>query len=189
MFIINKIYIIKRFVFILVFIPLIGFSQTIVNGDSLLNYFNGILNEFRASNGVGPIEVDGSLKDFTDNWSKKMSSMGVVSHGSGDNVFQRRAIDYFPPGTFCGENCTQINTPKVNTDINIVSPIKNSEPYVKKAYSGKITQYELAYLAFLNFYNSPPHNAFLLNKDTKYFYISCSRGTDNMTYICYVARS
>ena len=187
---INKIYIIKRFVFILVFIPLIGFSQTIVNNNSLLNYFNGILNEFRASNGVGPIEVDGSLKGFTDNWSKHMSLTDEVNHGSGDIAFQRRIIDCkcFAPSTFCAENCTLLYTPDVNSNSDITYSVPNVEPYVKKAFSGKITQYELAYFAFLNFYNSPPHRGTLLNKDTKYFYISGSRN-QGKTYICYVARS
>jgi len=180
----------KRLILILLLTPSLGFSQTIVNNDSLLYYFEYISNNYRKSHGLNPLEVDGSLKGFTDNWSKQMSLTGVVGHGSGNNGFQRRieTCGCFPPGTFCAENCTEVYSPDVNTNLDVYCPIDNIRPYVKKAFSGKITQYELAYLAFLNFYNSPPHRATLLNKDTKYFYVSSTRGK-GMTYICYVARS
>jgi uncharacterized protein YkwD len=180
----------KRFILILAFTPLMGFSQTIVNNDSLLYYFEYISNNYRKSHGLNPLGVDGTLKGFTDNWSKQMSLNGVVGHGSGDNGFQRRieTCGCFPPATFCAENCTEVYSPDVNTNLDVYCPIDNIRPYVKKAFSGKITQYELAYLAFLNFYNSPPHRATLLNKDTKYFYVSSTRGR-GMTYICYISRS
>ncbi len=179
----------KQLTLILLLTPVFGFSQTVVNNDSLLHCFKYILNNYRVSQGVAPIEVDGTLKGFTDNWSKQMSLTGVVGHGSGDNAFQKRIIDCncFPPATFCLENCTEIYTPDINTNKPISCPVKNIEPYVKKAFSGKITQYELAYFAFLNFKNSPPHNAGMLSKETKYFYISGTRNK-GVTYISYVAR-
>lgn len=180
----------KRLILILLLVPSLGFSQTIVNNDSLLYYFNVILNEFRASNGIGPIQVDGSLKGFTYNWSKQMALVNEVSHGSGENGFLKRieTCGCFPPATFCAENCTEIFTPDTKISDNISCPIKNIEPYIKKSYSGKITQYELAYFTFLNFYNSPPHRSTLLNKDTKYFHISGSR-SHGKTFISYIARN
>lgn len=179
----------RRLILILLLFPMVGFSQTVLNNDSLLYYFTHILNEYRSSQGLLPLEVDLSIKGFTDNWSNQMASINVVSHGSGENIFQKRvySCNCFPGGKFLGENCTNITTPDVTTtNTNIVSPIKNIEPYMKKSYLGTITQYELAHFVFLNFKNSPPHNAFLLNKDVKRFYISGSRGKD-WTYICYVA--
>lgn len=180
----------KRLIVILTFIPFVGFSQTVVNNDSLLYHFKNIINNYRKSYGLSPLEVDSVLKTFTVNWSKQMSSTKTVTHGGGENSFQRRieTCGCFPPATFCLENCTEIFTPDVNTNNPVSCPIKNIEPYVKKSYSGNITQYELAYFAFLNFKNSPPHNAAMLNKDTKYFHIYGSRNKGT-TYIAYVARS
>ena len=180
----------KGLIVFLLLTPSLGFSQTVVNNDSLLHCFKYILNNYRVSYGLPPLEVDGVMKVFTDNWSKQMSLTGVVGHGSGDNSFQRRieTCSCLPPATFCLENCTEIFTPDTKISDNISCPIKNIEPYIKKSYSGKITQYELAYFAFLNFKNSPPHNAGMLNKDTKYFYISGSRN-NGVTYIAYIGRS
>ena len=180
----------KRLILILLLTPSLGFSQTVVNNDSLLYHFKHILNNYRKSYGLSPLEVDGVLKSFTDNWSKQMSLTNVVGHGSGDNSFQRRieTCGCLPPATFCVENCTEIYTPDVNTNDPVSCPVKNIEPYIKKAFSGNISQYQLAYFAFLNFKNSPSHNAVMLNKDTKYFYISGSR-KNGLTYIAYIGRS
>lgn len=180
----------KRLILIFAFIPFLGFSQNTVNNDSLLYYFKYILNNYRVSQGVLPIEVDGTLKGFTDNWSKQMSITNVVGHGSGDNSFQRRIDDCncFPAASFCAENCTVLYTPDRFTDETVTCELKNIEPLIQKSFAGKITQYELAYFAFLNFYNSPPHRGTLLNKDTKYFFISSTR-RNGMTYISYIARS
>jgi uncharacterized protein YkwD len=179
----------KSLVIILFSTPSLGFSQTVVNNDSLLYHFKNILNNYRKSYGILPLEVDSVLKTFTVNWSKHMSLTGIVGHGSGENSFQKRieTCGCFPPATFCLENCTEIYTPDVNTKDPVSCPIKNIEPYIKKAYSGKITQYELAYFAFLNFKNSSPHNAAMLSKDTKYFHIYGSRN-NGTTFISYVAR-
>lgn len=180
----------KRLILLLVFIPSVGFSQTFVNNDSLVYYFKYILNNYRVSHGLQPVEIDGTLKGFTDNWSKQMSITGIVGHGSGNNAFQQRISDCkcFQPETYCGENCTEIYTPSVSVNSDVSCTIKNIEPYIKKSFSGKITQYELAYFVFLNFKNSPPHNAFLLDKNVKYFFISGTRGNEK-TYVSYIARS
>lgn len=183
----------KRLIFILLLTPSIGFSQTILNNDSLLYNFTYILNNYRVSQGLQPLEVDLLMKDFTDNWSKQMASTGLVGHGSGNNSFEQRVKNYskFPVGKAVGENCCNIHTPDFNTNDLVVCDTKDKEiePYVKKSYSGNITQYELAYFTFLNFKLSPLHNAYMLKKDVKYYYISGHRGKGGWTYISYVART
>ena len=187
----RKNYTMKRLIFILLLIPSVGFSQTTLNNDSLLYHFTHILNNYRTSHGLQPLMVDLSIKDFTDNWSKKMASTGLVGHGDKDISWEQRVRGYtkFPIGRIVSENCTNIHTPDFNTNDSVVCSFKDKEiePYVKKSYSGKITQYELAYFAFLNFKRSPPHHAFMLKKDVKYFYISGYRGKGGWTYISYVA--
>jgi len=180
----------KRLILILLLIPSLGFSQTVVNNDSLLYHFKKIINNYRKSYGLSPLEVDGVLKSFTDDWSKQMAATKLVGHGGGDNVFQKRILDCncFPPATFCAENCTDIYTPVVNFESKINCPIRDLIPYIEKSVSGNITQYELAYYIFLSWKNSPPHNQTMLSKDTKYFYVSGAKRGD-FTYLCYVARS
>ncbi len=179
-----------RLKFVILFFPFIGYTQTVVNNDSLLFYFNNILNSYRISYRLKSIQIDTTLKVFTDSWSGQMAKSSVVGHGSGKNEFSKRVALFtnsFKNATFYGENCTSLITPDINTtDINILIR-KEIDLYIKKSYAGEITQYELAYFAFLNFKNSPPHNQFLLSKDVKYFYISCAR-SKGMTYVCYVAK-
>lgn len=179
-----------RLKFVIFFFPFIGFTQTVVKNDSLLFHFNNILNLHRISHRLNPIQIDTTLKIFTDSWSGQMAKSGIVGHGTGKNEFLKRVAlfsDCFQNATFYGENCTSLITPDFNTtDINIYIR-KEIDLYIKKSYTGEITQYELAYFAFLNFKNSPPHNQFLLSKDVKYFYISCAR-SKGMTYVCYVAK-
>lgn len=187
----------KKILIIFLFIPIIGSTQTVVNGDSFLLNFKKIINNYRWLNGLEPVEIDTNLKNFTDYWSKEMGKVDSVHHGTGKNSTLNRVIryDYIKENTYFVENCTSIITPSINKvkKCKMVHPDGSPwteydilKPYIEDSYSGKISQYNLALYCFLLWKMSPPHKMGMLNKDAKRFYISTYRKGD-LTYVSYIA--
>jgi uncharacterized protein YkwD len=187
----------KKLLIIFLFIPIFGSAQTIVNKDLFLLNFKKIINNYRWLNGLEPLEIDINLKNFTDYWSKEMSKVDSVCHGTGKNSTLNRVnrYDYIKENTYFVENCTVMITPSINKvkKCKMVhpdgSPWREYDiliPYIEDSYSGKITQYNLALYCFLLWKISPPHKRGMLNKDAKHFYVSTYRKGD-LTYVSYIS--
>jgi uncharacterized protein YkwD len=180
----------KKLVLLLLLVPMTVSSQTNVNNDSLLFYFKKIVNQYRFSNGVKPLSVDTILMVHTGYWAKKMAKDDKIWHGSGQDAFQQRIMDCncFPAGIVCAENCTELYTPDAPLETEVNCNIPGLNYYMKKSFSGDITQYELAMYAFLLWKSSPGHNATMLNPEMKFFHIYGEK-KNGKTYLCYVTRS
>lgn len=174
---------------ILFFIPTFGFSQSLVNQDSLLFHFTHIINDYRVRNGLKELEVDPNMKVLTDYWSKRMGEMGKVGHGEGKESFQSRISSEksIPPSFIMLENCTELMTPDkpIKTSVKTYPELK---PYIDGSYQGILNQYDYAMYGFLMWKNSPPHNKGMLDPDTNYFYLSSYR-KNGRTYLCYISRN
>lgn len=143
-----------------------------VNQDSLIFYFSQFLNDYRTSNGLEPVKVEESLKDFSYQWSAEMARRMDVTHGENETSLKNRIrlnlTTLIPPQHYIGENCTRI--------------------WFNKRQKG-LTQKDLALRPFQNFQYSPPHNELLLDSRIKYFYITNVHGKDGKTYMEFISTS
>lgn len=161
------------------------YGQNRVNNDSVLYFFQLLVNDYRTINGLKPLSIDKKIKPFTDNWAKHMSKVNMVYHGVDTNSFSHRAKNFFPKDIYCVENCCTITTPLKPTDAFINCPIKELIPLLEKTYNGTATQFDYAHFAFILWKNSPDHNEALLDPNIVKFYLSSSPSKD-LTYIEFV---
>lgn len=160
-------------------------AQNRVNNDSVLYYFQIILNDYRMTNGIHPLIIDKEIKPFTDDWANYMSKNNVVHHGTDTNSFPNRVKRYFPKEIYCVENCCTIITPIKLDDGYINCPIRELIPLIRKSYDGTATQFDYAYFAFVLWKTSPNHNSALLDQNIVKFYLSSSPSGD-LTYMEFV---
>jgi uncharacterized protein YkwD len=177
-----------RLLFLLIifsFSPRLSYGQNVVNNDSVLYYFNFMLNEYRMINGLKPLVIDTKIKPFSESWANHMSSNNMVYHGNDDNSFPNRVKSYFPATIYCVENCCSITTPKTKEDGYVSCSIKELIPLIRKTYDGTANQFDYAYFAFILWKSSPTHNDALLDPNIKKFYLSSSPSKD-LTYMEFV---
>lgn len=158
--------------------PFTLLSQNRVNGDSLVIYFDVLINKYRIDNGLNPIKVNYDLKNFTDEWSSHLSEVNRVYHGDGDLSFTNRVNNYpfIPSFTKCMENCTQAFLPSSPTpeDEEIISDQTQLLPYIEKIMKWNYTQKDFATYIMVAWKNSPSHNRSLLDPDINYYFVSSS---------------
>jgi uncharacterized protein YkwD len=179
----------KKLVLSLLLVPVNLLSQVPVNGDSLVVYFGKLINEYRLDNKLVPIKIDVNLKGFTESWSLYQSKVGSVSHGDGDNSFQKRVELYpnIPSNKRCLENCAMAYTPvtPISKNTNIQSSQTELLPYIDKMMRGKQTQMDYAIYALIIWKNSPEHNSAMLDPEIKTYYVSASTN-NGRTYFSFI---
>lgn len=169
----------KKIIFFLCSFLLVGFKLPNNNDAPIIFHFEQILNEYRYSNGLNPVKIDHSMKEFTDFRSKNL--LTDYSH----NGFDRNIRSYISSFTTGGENIAMvINAPKNNkpywsSDIEEVGKILN------KMSMGTSTNYDVAMYCFLLWKNSKSHNELLLNNKVKRFYLSYEK-SKTFYYFCFV---
>ena len=151
----------KKIIFFLCLFLLVSFKSPNNNDVSIIVHFEKILNEYRYSNGLNPVKIDHSMKEFTD---------------------LRSYISNFTDG---GENIAMVinapndNKPYWSSDIEEVGKILN------KMAMGTSTNYDVAMYCFLLWKNSKSHNDLLLNNNVKRFYLSYEK-SKTFYYFCFI---
>lgn len=96
----------KKITFVLCLFLLTSFKSPGNNDVPLIVHFEQILNEYRVSNGLNPVKIDHSMKEFTDLRSKNLVT--DFSH----NGFTENIDSYISGFTFGGENISKIYIPE-----------------------------------------------------------------------------
>jgi uncharacterized protein YkwD len=169
----------KKIIFFLFSFLLVGFKGPNNNDVSIIVHFEQILNEYRVSNGLNPVKIDHSMKEFTDLRSKSLVT--DYSH----NGFNKNLRSYISNFTNGGENIAMVinalndNKPYWSSDIEEVGKILN------KMAMGTSTNYDVAMYCFLLWKNSKSHNDLLLNNKVKRFYLSYEK-SKTFYYFCFI---
>jgi uncharacterized protein YkwD len=170
----------KKFVIIGLLFLLFGFKNPNNNDTQIIIHFEQILNEYRHSNGLNPIKIDHSMKEFTDLRSKEL--LTDFSH----NGFTENIDSYISGFTCGGENIAKISIPKKDDLENWFSNMKEIQEIFNKMSSGTTTDYDIAKYCFLVWKRSESHNEQLLDKKIKRFYLSYQK-IENDYYFCFIA--
>lgn len=170
----------KKIIFILFLFLLTGFKNPNNNDGPIIIHFEQILNEYRISNGLNPIKIDPSMKEFTDLRSKNL--LTYFSH----NGFTENIHSYISGFTYGGENIAKIFIPEKNDSKNWFSNMKEIQEIFNKMFSGTTTNYDIAKYCFLVWKRSESHNEQLLDEKVKRFYLSYQK-TENHYYFCFIA--
>lgn len=169
----------KKIIFFLCLFLLVSFKSPNNNDVSIIVHFEHILNEYRVSNGLNPVKIDHSMKEFTDLRSKSL----VIDYSH--NGFNKNLRSYISNFTDGGENIAMVinapndNKPYWSSDIEEVGKILN------KMAMGTSTNYDVAMYCFLLWKNSKSHNDLLLNNKVKRFYLSYEK-SKTFYYFCFV---
>ena len=169
----------KKIIFFLCLFLLVSFKSPNNNDVSIIVHFEHILNEYRVSNGLNPVKIDHSMKEFTDLRSKSLVT--DYSH----NGFNKNLRSYISNFTDGGENIAMVinalndNKPYWSSDIEEVGKILN------KMAMGTSTNYDVAMYCFLLWKNSKSHNDLLLNNKVKRFYLSYEK-SKTFYYFCFI---
>jgi uncharacterized protein YkwD len=169
----------KKIIFFLCLFLLVSFKSPNNNDVSIIVHFEHILNEYRVSNGLNPVKIDHSMKEFTDLRSKSL----VIDYSH--NGFNKNLRSYISNFTDGGENIAMVinapndNKPYWSSDIEEVGKILN------KMAMGTSTNYDVAMYCFLLWKNSKSHNDLLLNYKVKRFYLSYEK-SKTFYYFCFV---
>jgi uncharacterized protein YkwD len=169
----------KKIIFFLCLFLLVSFKSPNNNDVSIIVHFEQILNEYRYSNGLNPVKIDHSMKEFTDLRSKSLVT--DYSH----NGFNKNLRSYISNFTDGGENIAMVinalndNKPYWSSDIEEVGKILN------KMAMGTSTNYDVAMYCFLLWKNSKSHNDLLLNNKVKRFYLSYEK-SKTFYYFCFI---
>lgn len=179
----------KRTLISILLLPITLLGQVAVNDDSLIYYFNDIINRYRMDNDLSPIEINDNLKNFTEEWSNYQSVIDEVTHGSGDMSFTKRVERYslIPSNSTCLENCGDAFTPSIPMDdedeVSCSREVLN--PYLNKMMKWKCTQKEYAEYIFLLWKSSPPHNSAMLDPRIHTYFVSSSANNEK-TYFSFI---
>jgi uncharacterized protein YkwD len=165
---------------IFLFIPFIfGLQTPNFEEKPIIVHFEQILNEYRVSNGLNPVKIDYSIKEFTDLRSKSLAS--DYSH----NGFNKNLRSYITNFTVGGENIAMlINAPNDNKPY-WSSYIEDVGKILNKMSMGTSTNYDVAMYCFLLWKNSKSHNELLLNNKVKRFYLSYEK-SKTFYYFCFI---
>jgi uncharacterized protein YkwD len=169
----------KKIIFFLCLFLLVSFKSPNNNDVPIIVHFEQILNEYRYSNGLNPVKIDHSMKEFTDLRSKSLVT--DYSH----NGFNKNLRSYISNFTDGGENIAMVinalndNKPYWSSDIEEVGKILN------KMAMGTSTNYDVAMYCFLLWKNSKSHNDLLLNNKVKRFYLSYEK-SKTFYYFCFI---
>lgn len=170
----------KKIIFIMFLFLLTGFETPNNNDGPIIIHFEQVLNEYRISNGLNPVKIDHSMKEFTDLRSKNL--LTDFSH----NGFTENIHSYISGFTYGGENIAKIFIPEKNDSKNWFSNMKEIQEIFNKMSSGTTTNYDIAKYCFLAWKRSESHNEQLLDEKIKRFYLSYQK-TENHYYFCFIA--
>lgn len=139
------------------------------NKDSVVYYFEQLLNQDRSSLNLNKLELDTSLSKMEDYWVESILDSCVNSwnnfyavsphmfvfdlHGSGDNDFRKRCSKYLGSKFGLSENMGTL---------------------IQRDGEGKISDRELANLFFNNWKSSPHHYDNMKNKNGNKYYLTFS---------------
>jgi len=169
----------KKIVILLFSVLLFGFKNP--NNDApIIIHFEQILNEYRHSNGLNPIVIDGSIKEFADHRSKSLVT--DYSH----NGFNENIHSYISDFTYGGENIVKIYIPKKDIVGGWISDVKEIDEILNKMTLRTSTDYDVAKYCFLSWKHSESHNELLLDKKIKRFYLSYQK-TESHYYFSFIA--
>lgn len=170
----------KKIIFILFLFLLTGFKTPNDNDTPIIIHFEQILNKYRVSNGLNPVKIDQSMKEFTDLRSKDL--LTDFSHKG----FDENILSYISNFTFAGENCAKVVIHTNYGEARLSSSIKEIEEILSKMVMGTLTNSDVARYCFLIWKHSKYHNELLLNEKIKRFYLSYQK-TENHYYFCFIA--
>ena len=170
----------KKIIFFLCLFLLASFKSPNNNDVSIIVHFEQILNEYRVSNGLNPIEIDHSMKVFADSRSKSL--MTDYSH----NGFNETIHSYISNFTYGGENIVKIYIPKKDVIGGWMSDVKEIDEILNKMTLRTSTDYDVAKYCFLSWKHSESHNELLLDKKVKRFYLSYQK-TESHYYFSFTA--
>lgn len=169
----------KKIILILFLFLLTGFKTPNNNDGPIIIHFEQILNEYRVSNGLNPVKIDQSMKEFTDLRSKDL--LTDFSHKG----FDENILSYISNFTFAGENCAKVVIHRNYGEARLSSSIKEIEEILSKMVMGTLTNSDVARYCFLIWKHSKYHNELLLNEKIKRFYLSYQK-TENHYYFCFI---
>ena len=170
----------KKILFFLCLFLLFGFKNPNNNDTPIIMHFEQILNEYRHSNGLNPIVIDGSIKKFADHRSKSLVT--DYSH----NGFNENIHSYISDFTYGGENIVKIYIPKKDVVGGWISDVKEIDEILNKMTLRTSTDYDVAKYCFLSWKHSESHNELLLDKKIKRFYLSYQK-TESHYYFSFIA--
>ena len=170
----------KKIIFFLCLFLLVSFKSPNNNDVSIIVHFEQILNEYRYSNGLNPVKIDHSMKEFTDLRSKDL--LTDFSHKG----FDENILSYISNFTFAGENCAKVAIHANYGEARLSSNIKEIEEILRKMMMGTLTNHDVAKHCFLIWKHSKYHNELLLNEKIKRFYLSYQK-TENNYYFSFIA--
>lgn len=170
----------KKITFVLCLLLLTSFKSPGNKDVPIIVHFEQILNEYRVSNGLKPVKIDHSMKEFADLRSKSLVT--DFSH----NGFNEKIHSYISGFTFGGENIVKIFIPEKNDSKNWFSSRKEIQEIFNKISSGTSTDYDIAKFCFLEWKHSEPHNELFLDQKIQRFYLSYQK-IEQHYYFCFIA--
>jgi uncharacterized protein YkwD len=169
----------KKIIFFLCLFLLVSFKSPNNNDVSIIVHFEKILNEYRYSNGLNPVKIDHSMKEFTDLRSKSLVT--DYSH----NGFKENIKSFNFNGKSGGENIAMVRNVSNNNKPYWSSNIKEIGDILNKMAMGTSTNYDVALYCFLKWKHSPSHNDLLLNPKIKKFHLSYEK-SETFYYFCFI---
>ena len=167
--------------YLLLVSPIIfGFNEPEYNNNSVIYYFERIVNQYRVENGLHVLKVDSTIKYFTEQRCKELSQI-EYSH-SGFYKIKQEPLKF----TIAGENIAIVRNILPNNKPYYSSNIKEIGDIMNKMAMGQSTDYDIAMYCFLKWKHSPSHNKLLLSPETKRFYLSYDKSRTSY-YFDYVA--
>jgi uncharacterized protein YkwD len=154
-----------------------------INQDSVVFYFEEILNFERYSMGLKPLTRNKDLGDFTNYWSVSMAKNNRLSHGTGETSFNERIRNSkFKHSVFTAENVASI--PIINLDIRSLG--YEYSALITRYNKGGYTTKDFALLIFQIWKKSPPHYETLLSPNTEFFWLSISQSKSSFyfSFLC-----
>lgn len=145
------------------------------NDNLVIQHFQSIVNQYRKENGLSEIRVDYSLKEFSESHCNYIS-YNKLTHGTGKLSLEERSKNLLGRYRFVGENLTPYTISKdfFYTDGNW-NKIPELYSISIKLSEGIATEYDIAMGCFLRWKYSPSHNSLMLDKDSKWFYLSVNQ--------------
>ena len=166
---------------IFLFIPFIfGLQTPNFEEKPIIVHFEQILNEYRVSNGLNPVKIDYSIKEYYQEIAK------ILNYNFSHNGFTENIHSYISGFTYGGENIAKISIPKKDDLENWLSNMKEIQEIFNKMSSGTTTDYDIAKYCFLVWKRSESHNEQLLDEKIKRFYLSYQK-IENDYYFCFIA--
>jgi uncharacterized protein YkwD len=170
----------KQLSFLLIIPVILGFNKTDYNDKSVIFYFERIVNQYRTENGLMKLDVDSTIKYFTEERCKELSQIEYSHSGFYKN--KKEPLKF----TIAGETIAIVRNIHPNNKPYYSSNIKEIGDIMNKMATGQSTNYDIAMYCFLKWKYSPSHNDLLLSPETKRFYLSYDKSR-TCYYFDYVA--